>query len=144
MRWQYTSNFGDLRHTIMPCATSIEDSCAYPQIDPPSCTDKIHFVRKNIVHRNSNNLSQALQKVCRSPEQSFVNVPSPGLIASLLKNEDYKSYDEYLEALAIALRDEYSIIASHGFNLQIDCPDLAMGKHVFFPDKKIPELKNNI
>ena len=122
----------------------IEGSGVYPQIDPPSCTDKIYLMREDIVHRNSSNLSQALQKVNRSPEQSFVNVPSPGLVASLLKNGYYKSYDKYLEALAIALRDEYSIIASYGFNLQIDCPDLAMGKHVFFPDKKISEFKKII
>lgn len=62
----------------------------------------------------------------------FMNAASPGVIAVFQPDEHYHSHERYLEALANAMRDEYQTIVDAGFLLQIDCPDLAMGRHITF------------
>jgi len=65
-------------------------------------------------------------------EQGFLNAASPGVIAVFQPDEYYRSPQRYLDALAQAMRDEYRSIIEAGFILQIDCPDLAMGRHLAF------------
>ena len=64
--------------------------------------------------------------------EGFLNAASPGLIAVFQPNEYYPSHEAYLEALAEAMRPEYEAIVSSGLLLQLDCPDLAMGRHIKF------------
>ena len=65
-------------------------------------------------------------------EQGFMNAASPGVIAVFQPDEYYHSPERYLGALAEAMQDEYRSIIEAGFILQIDCPDLAMGRHLTF------------
>jgi 5-methyltetrahydropteroyltriglutamate--homocysteine methyltransferase len=65
---------------------------------------------------------------------------SPGVIAVFQPNEYYPSDEAYLEALAEALKVEYEAIVAAGFTLQIDCPDLAMGRHIRFRDASDDEF----
>jgi 5-methyltetrahydropteroyltriglutamate--homocysteine methyltransferase len=62
--------------------------------------------------------------------EGFMNAASPGVIAVFQTNRHYGTQDEYLQALADAMRDEYRAIVAAGFLLQVDCPDLAMGRHL--------------
>jgi 5-methyltetrahydropteroyltriglutamate--homocysteine methyltransferase len=64
--------------------------------------------------------------------EGFMNAVSPGTVAVFQPNEYYKSTEEYLEALAAAMREEYELITESGLLLQLDCPDLAMGRHSGF------------
>ena len=64
--------------------------------------------------------------------EGFMNAASPGVIAVFQPDQHYKSHTRYLEALSLAMRDEYQAIVAAGFILQIDCPDLAMGRHITF------------
>lgn len=66
--------------------------------------------------------------------ESFMNAASPGVIATFLPNAHYGSHEAYLEALGEAMREEYETIAGSGLLLQVDCPDLAMGRHTTFQD----------
>ncbi len=66
------------------------------------------------------------------PNAAFLTAASPGLIAIFHPNRYYPTHMAYLEALAIAMRTEYQAIVAAGFDLQIDCPDLAMGRHTIF------------
>jgi 5-methyltetrahydropteroyltriglutamate--homocysteine methyltransferase len=59
----------------------------------------------------------------------FFTSPSPGTVALFLENKYHPSYEDYLENLGAVLKKEYDIISEYGFYLQIDCPDLAMGRH---------------
>jgi len=68
------------------------------------------------------------------PVGAFMNAASPGVVAVFQKNEHYPSEDAYIEAVAEALRPEYESIVAAGFLLQIDSPDLAMGKHLAFAE----------
>jgi 5-methyltetrahydropteroyltriglutamate--homocysteine methyltransferase len=68
------------------------------------------------------------------PLGAFMNSASPGVIAVFQRNEYYPSDDAYIEAIAMAMRHEYEAIVDAGFVLQIDSPDLAMGRHLAFAD----------
>jgi 5-methyltetrahydropteroyltriglutamate--homocysteine methyltransferase len=68
-------------------------------------------------------------------EGGFMNAPSPGIIALFQPNEYYGTLDEYLDALAEAMKTEYEGIVNAGIQLQIDAPDLAMGRHIMYRDE---------
>jgi len=68
-------------------------------------------------------------------EGGFMNAPSPGIIALFQPNEYYGTLDEYLDALAEAMKTEYEGIVNAGIQLQIDAPDLAMGRHIMYRDQ---------
>ncbi len=66
---------------------------------------------------------------------AFMNAPSPGVVALFLPNEHYASTDAYLAAIGAAMREEYEAIVAASFPLQIDAPDLAMGRHIMYRDE---------
>ncbi len=73
--------------------------------------------------------------------EAYMNAPSPGIVAAAFKNEHYDTTDNYLRALADALRTEYEAIVGAGFMLQIDAPDLALERHISFKDKSLREFQ---
>ncbi len=72
--------------------------------------------------------------------ESFMTAPSPGIIACAMLNEHYACFEDYLVALADALRVEYEMIVSRGLVLQIDCPDLAMERHTSFAERPLADF----
>ena len=74
------------------------------------------------------------QKYPESNSELFFTAPSPGTVALFLENKYYPNYEAYLRKLGEMLKREYEIINSYGILLQIDCPDLAMGRHTRFKD----------
>jgi len=74
------------------------------------------------------------------PAEAFMNAASPGVIALFQPNDFYHTQDEYLAALAEALRSEYEAIVAAGFILQIDAPDLAMGRHTMYRNRSLEEF----
>ncbi len=71
---------------------------------------------------------------------AFLNAASPGVIALFQPNDYYPTQDAYLEALAEALRTEYEAVVASGILLQIDAPDLAMGRHTMYRDRSLAEF----
>jgi len=92
-----------------------------PRTGPVTVKD-LEPLAKDIAH-----LKKALSK--RNVIEGFMNSVSPGAIAAFQANEYYSSYRAFLEAIAEAMRQEYELIVNSGLLLQIDCPDLAMGRH---------------
>ncbi len=76
----------------------------------------------------------------RLPVEAFMNAASPGVIALFQPNDYYHTQDEYLAALAEALRSEYEAIVAAGVILQIDAPDLAMGRHTMYRNRSLEEF----
>jgi 5-methyltetrahydropteroyltriglutamate--homocysteine methyltransferase len=72
--------------------------------------------------------------------ESFMNAPSPGIVAAAIKNQHYDTLRDYLQALGEALRVEYETIVRMGFMLQIDAPDLALERHISYKDKPVAEF----
>jgi 5-methyltetrahydropteroyltriglutamate--homocysteine methyltransferase len=79
-------------------------------------------------------------KEATGAEDVFMTAVSPGLIASAWINQYYPSREEYLEAIANAMQQEYEAIADAGFILQLDCPDLAMGRHLYYRESSDEEF----
>jgi 5-methyltetrahydropteroyltriglutamate--homocysteine methyltransferase len=77
-------------------------------------------------------------------EEYFMTSPSPGQIARYLKNRHYKTEEEYVYALANVMKREYKAIVDAGFILQLDCPDLAMLRHMVYLDKSLADFRKII
>jgi 5-methyltetrahydropteroyltriglutamate--homocysteine methyltransferase len=90
------------------------------------------------LHTDIANLNQAA--AAARPLGAFLNAASPGVIALFQPNEFYPTQDAYLEALADALAVEYEAIVKAGIILQIDAPDLAMGRHTMYRDRTLEEF----
>ena len=72
---------------------------------------------------------------------AFMSAASPGVISLFFRDDHYGSHEAYLFAIADAMRHEYETVARAGFILQVDCPDLAMGRHIQFADKSLQEFR---
>ena len=108
----------------------------------PACTGPISLRDQDAVHRDIANLKAALQE--EQPEGVFMPAASPGAIAQVMQNNYYPTQEAYLYALADAMRYEYQTIVAAGFSLQLDCPDLAMQRHVRFADAPIDEFRRHL
>jgi len=91
------------------------------------------------LYKDIANMKAALASV--DAEEGFMNAASPGVIAVFQPNEYYSSDDDYLQALAEVMKVEYETIATAGLILQVDCPDLAMGRHIRFRDADTETFK---
>jgi 5-methyltetrahydropteroyltriglutamate--homocysteine methyltransferase len=96
----------------------------------PVCRGAIKVRDLSGLEKDIANLKAALALTKQS--EGFMNAASPGTIAVFQPNEFYPSHEAYLGALADAMREEYRLIVRSGLLLQIDCPDLAMGRHSRF------------
>jgi 5-methyltetrahydropteroyltriglutamate--homocysteine methyltransferase len=103
---------------------------ASPKYLRPICKAPIQTKDLGPVRQDIARMQNALRH--SSAVEGFLNAASPGLIAVFQPNEYYASHEAYLEALAEAMRPEYQAIVSSGLLLQLDCPDLAMGRHIKF------------
>ncbi|MBI3967444.1 MAG: cobalamin-independent methionine synthase II family protein [Chloroflexi bacterium] len=72
--------------------------------------------------------------------ESFMTAPSPGIIAAAMTNDHYATFEEYIRAVAEALRVEYEAIAAQGYVLQIDAPDLARERHCLFAERPLRDF----
>jgi 5-methyltetrahydropteroyltriglutamate--homocysteine methyltransferase len=83
-------------------------------------------------------------KAAAGDQLTFMSAASPGVTTLFFSNDHYPSHEEYLFAIAEALRHEYETIAAAGITLQIDCPDLAMGRHVQFAELDLAEFRKRM
>jgi len=99
-------------------------------ISRPTCNGPIEWKDRAAVQTDTANLGAALQGV--APAGAFMTAASPGVIAHFLRNEHYPSREAYLARLVDVMKEEYDAIHRAGFVLQVDCPDLAMSRHLAF------------
>ena len=105
----------------------------------PACTGPVSYKDKAAIHNEIANFKAALQGVY--PTEAFMSAASPGVISLFLKNDYYPSHAAYLEALATVMKEEYNAIHQAGWILQVDCPDLAMGRHLQFANESLTEFR---
>ena len=103
-----------------------------PKYARPMCIEKVEPKDNKELLKDITNLNSAIRK--NGVEKSFMNSASPGVISLFLQNKYYKSREAYLEALAEVMKNEYETIVEAGIDLQLDCPDLALSKHMLFSD----------
>src|SRR5438105_3017150 len=111
-----------------------------PRVVYPGCNGPVTLKDPSAVRRDVANLKAALGDV--QPAGVFMTAASPGVIDTFMPTTYYTSDEEYLKAVAAAMRDEYQAIVQAGFVLQIDCPDLAMSRHSRFADLTLQEFRD--
>src|SRR5262249_7891847 len=101
-------------------------------ISRPACNGPIEWKDRTTVPKDVPNFPRAVKQA--QPADAFMTAASPGVIAHFLRNDYYPSREAYLARLVDVMKDEYDAIHRAGFVLQVDCPDLAMGRHLAFPE----------
>jgi 5-methyltetrahydropteroyltriglutamate--homocysteine methyltransferase len=105
----------------------------------PACNEAISVRDAQAAQTDVDNLKAALAGV--KAVGGFMSAASPGVIGLFFRNEHYPSQEAYLAAIAEAMRHEYEIVAKAGLVLQIDCPDLAMGRHIQYAELSLAEFR---
>ena len=108
-----------------------------PTYRRPKCVDAIASLPLDLLDDDVRRMKAAARR--HEPGGVFMNAASPGVIALFHPNEFYPDQDRYLEALAEGMRPEYEAIVAAGFILQIDSPDLGLGRHMMYKHKPEPE-----
>ncbi|MDA9682416.1 cobalamin-independent methionine synthase II family protein [Candidatus Pelagibacter sp.] len=108
----------------------IAKSGGTPTYTRPCCTADLKIKDTKSLTKDISNLKSALKK--NNHSQGFINSASPGVISNFLPNKFYKNDDRYLEALSKMMKTEYDEITKNDLLLQIDCPDLALARHMTF------------
>jgi 5-methyltetrahydropteroyltriglutamate--homocysteine methyltransferase len=111
----------------------LADSGGTPAYNKPCCVGDIRVKDMEPVTQDINNFKQAMELT--PVAEGFMNAASPGVIALFQPNRHYPDHESYLEALANAMQAEYEAITEAGLILQLDSPDLGLGRHMMFKDK---------
>jgi 5-methyltetrahydropteroyltriglutamate--homocysteine methyltransferase len=110
----------------------------------PACNAPINVRDVNAAATDVENLKAALAAANATQaftSRAFMSAASPGLVSLFFRNDHYPSQEAYLFAVADAMRHEYETVASAGLVLQIDCPDLAMGRHIQYAELSLAEFR---
>ncbi len=107
----------------------------------PACTGPIGYRGETELRRDIANLTSALAGKALS--EAFMSAASPGVVSCFIQNQYYPDTETYVFAIAEAMKTEYEAIHTAGFILQLDCPDLAMGRHFQFADDDVDTFLRN-
>ena len=105
----------------------------------PACTGPVSLRDPAAAQVDVDNLKAALRSV--EVNDVFMSAASPGVISLFFRDDHYGNHEAYLFAIADAMRQEYETVARAGFILQLDCPDLAMGRHIQFAGLGLEEFR---
>ncbi|MEM9425680.1 MAG: cobalamin-independent methionine synthase II family protein [Pseudomonadota bacterium] len=103
-----------------------------PKYARPMCVGEVQSKGQGELQKDIANLQAAM--AAHGIERGFMNAASPGVISLFLQNDYYPNREAYLAALADAMKAEYETIVASGLDLQLDCPDLALSRHMLFTD----------
>ena len=110
----------------------LADDGGTPQYARPMCVGEVKSKGQGELQKDITNLKYAMAE--HGVERGFMNAASPGVISLFLQNDHYATREAYLAALADAMKEEYETIVGAGLDLQLDCPDLALSRHMLFND----------
>ncbi len=110
----------------------LADDGGTPKYARPMCVGEVKSKGQGELEKDIANLKAAMAE--HGVENGFMNAASPGVISLFLQNDHYPSREAYLAALADAMKAEYETIVAAGLDLQLDCPDLALSRHMLFAD----------
>ncbi len=116
------------------------DQTAVTNFDVPKVVDEVRYLDPAFVEAECGDFKRLLADLAPHQTEAFITAPSPGIIAAAVPNEYYENDEAYLDAIAAALRIEYQTIIEHGFTLQLDCPDLALERHITYTDRPVAEF----
>jgi 5-methyltetrahydropteroyltriglutamate--homocysteine methyltransferase len=118
--------------------TKLAERGATAKYRRPRCVGEIGIKNLEPLRKDLANMRAAVN--ASQPVDAFLNAASPGVVALFQPNDFYPTQDDYLEALAEGMRVEYEAIVAAGFLVQIDAPDLAMGRHTMYRNRSVEEF----
>ena len=110
----------------------LADDGGTPQYARPMCVGDVKSKGQGELEKDIANLKAGM--AAHGVDRGFMNAASPGVISLFLQNDFYPTREAYLAALADAMAEEYRTIVDSGLDLQLDCPDLALSRHMLFAD----------
>ena len=112
--------------------TKIANSGGTPTYTRPCCTSELEIQDTQSLKNDIKNFSDSLTS--NNHSRAFMNAASPGVINVFMPNKFYKDDDTYLEKLSEVMSTEYKLITDNNIHLQLDCPDLALARHMNYKD----------
>ncbi len=106
----------------------------------PTAIGDVRYLDRAAIEQECRDFRSALDAQGNPFVEPFLTAPSPGIVAAALRNDYYPNETAYLAALGEALRVEYEAIVNHGFLLQLDCPDLAMERHISYQHRPLGDF----
>jgi 5-methyltetrahydropteroyltriglutamate--homocysteine methyltransferase len=140
--WQRRTRADALRYPIFRriMEEQLAARAAVSNMGPPKAVGPVRYLGRGAVAAECADFRAALDETGAKFVETFVTAPSPGIIAGAMKNEFYDTEEAYLAALGAALREEYEAIVEAGFLLQLDCPDLALERHLSYQDRPLGDF----
>ena len=140
--WQRRTRADALRYPVFRqmMEQQLASREAVSNMGPPKAIDEIRYLGTAAIEAECADFQAALDETGTHFVEPFVTAPSPGIVAAAMKNEHYDTEEAYLDALAAALKQEYETIVRRGFMLQLDCPDLALERHLSYQDRPLGDF----
>jgi 5-methyltetrahydropteroyltriglutamate--homocysteine methyltransferase len=140
--WQRRTRADALRYPVFRAAMEeqLAARAAVSNMGPPKAIGPVRYLGRGAVEAECADFRAALADTGAQFVELFVTAPSPGIIAGAMKNEHYPTEAAYLDDLGTALREEYEAIVDAGFLLQLDCPDLALERHLSYQDRPLSDF----
>ena len=109
-------------------------------MNAPMAVGEVRYVDRSALEKECADFLRIAGEQGSQFSEAFMTAASPGIVASAMLNEYYPRYEDYVFAVADALKTEYEYIAARGLVLQIDCPDLAMERHTSFAERSLDDF----
>jgi 5-methyltetrahydropteroyltriglutamate--homocysteine methyltransferase len=140
--WQRRTSADALRYPIFKRIMEKQLAAreAVSNMGPPKAIGDVRSLGTAAIEAECADFQAALDETGAHFVEPFVTAPSPGIIAGAMKNEYYDTEEAYLDALGKALQPEYETIVKRGFVLQLDCPDLALERHLSYQDRPLSDF----
>ncbi len=140
--WQRRTRADALRYPVFKAMMEQQLAAreAVSNMGPPKAIGEVRYLGTAAIDAECTDLRTALDETDTHFVEPFVTAPSPGIIAGAMKNEHYDTEEAYLHALGAALKPEYEAVIRHGFLLQLDCPDLALERHLSYQDRPLGDF----
>jgi 5-methyltetrahydropteroyltriglutamate--homocysteine methyltransferase len=140
--WQRRTRADALRYPLFKAMMEQQLAAkeAVSNMGPPKAIGEIRYLGTEAIEAECTDLRAALDGTGTHFVEPFVTAPSPGILAGAMKNEYYDTEAAYLDALGAALKPEYETIVQRGFLLQLDCPDLALERHLSYQDRPLGDF----
>ena len=140
--WQRRTRADALRYPVFRriMEEQLASREAVSNMGPPKAIGPVRYLGREAVEAEIADFRAALADTGTHFVEPFLTAPSPGIIAGAMKNEHYPTEAAYLADLGAALREEYEAIVAAGFLLQLDCPDLALERHLSYQDQPLADF----
>jgi len=142
--WQRPGRADVKRYPEHAATVSAQYRQDYVAVSPPCAIGEIAYGDRSGIARECDDLDEAIRDSGAQFVELFLTAPTPGTLATSIRNEHYDSDERYLAALSSAMRVEYEAIVARGFLLQLDGTELAMDRHYGFQDEPLPVFLENV